>query len=139
MPTPAVPALNHVIMLKHAWNSKLFRFLVVGGLNTLFGYSLFALFIFAGLHYSLAVFVSTALGVLFNFKTTGSIVFKHNNNALLFRFVLGYGVIYALNVGLLKVLSVSGFNMYAGGAMLLLPMALVSYFLNSRLVFKGHP
>ena len=139
MPTPAIPAMDHVVMMKHAWDNKFFRFLVVGGLNTLFGYSLFALLIFVGLHYSLAVLVSTALGVLFNFKTTGSIVFKHNNNALLFRFVLGYGVVYALNVGLLKALSLLGFNMYAGGAMLLLPMALVSYFLNSRLVFKGHP
>lgn len=139
MAVTAVPAADCVVMMKQAWDNKFIRFLVVGGLNTLFGYSLFALLIFSGLHYSLAVFVSTALGVLFNFKTTGSIVFKHNNNALIFKFVLGYCVVYALNVGLLKVLNLLGFNMYAGGAMLLLPMALVSYFLNSRLVFRGHP
>ncbi len=126
-------------MLKRAWDNRFLRFLAVGGLNTLFGYSLFAALIFAGFHYSLAVFVSTLLGVLFNFKTTGSIVFKSSDNMLVFKFVAGYGVIYLLNVGLLKVLSLLGFNMYAAGALLLLPMALVSYVINSRLVFRGRP
>ncbi|MCX5786126.1 MAG: GtrA family protein [Elusimicrobia bacterium] len=125
--------------LKKAWDNRFIRFLIVGGLNTLVGYALFALLIFAGLHYSLAVFLSTLLGILFNFKTTGSLVFKHSNNRLIFKFVSGYAVVYFLNVGLLKELSVLGFNMYAAGAMLLPPMALVSYFLNSRLVFRGHP
>jgi len=126
-------------VLKRAWDNRFLRFLAVGGLNTLFGYSLFAALIFAGFHYSLAVFVSTLLGVLFNFKTTGSIVFKSSDNMLVFKFVAGYGVIYLLNVGLLKVLSLLGFNMYAAGALLLLPMALVSYVINSRLVFRGRP
>lgn len=125
--------------MRAAWDNRFFRFLVVGGLNTLFGYSVFALLIFLGVHYSLAVLVSTVAGVLFNFKTTGAIVFNHSDNRLIFKFVLGYGVVYLLNVLFLKLLSLAGLNMYVGGAVLLLPMAVVSYLINSRLVFRGKP
>lgn len=119
------------------WEKRFIRFLAVGGLNTLFGYSMFAALIAAGLHYSLAVFLSTALGVLFNFKTTGALVFKRSEAGLIFRFVLGYAAVYCLNVGLLRALHAAGFSLYAGGALLLLPMAVVSYVINSRLVYRG--
>lgn len=125
--------------MRDAWDNRFFRFLVVGGLNTLFGYSVFALLIYFGLHYSLAVLLSTVAGVLFNFKTTGSIVFDHRDNRLIFKFVLGYCVVYLLNVLMLKALSLVGLSMYVGGALLLLPMAVVSYLINSRLVFRGKP
>jgi putative flippase GtrA len=129
--------MTGTIVLKRAWANRFLRFLAVGGLNTAFGYSVFAVLIYAGLHYSLAVFVSTLLGVLFNFKTTGVIVFRQNDNTLVFRFVAAYSAVYLLNVGLLKMLHMAGFNMYAAGALLLFPMALVSYMLNAGLVFRG--
>ena len=112
------------------------KFLVVGGLNTLFGYSVFALFIYLGLHYALASLLSTVLGVLFNFKTTGTLVFKNRDNSLIFRFFGVYGVVYACNVLLLKLLGGSGFNMYWAGALAIAPLALLSFVLNKLFVFE---
>ena len=63
------------------------KFVLVGILNTAFGYLVFALLLFLGLHYTLAVILSTIAGVLFNFKTTGTLVFKNHNNKLIFKFV----------------------------------------------------
>ncbi|NCQ92050.1 MAG: hypothetical protein GPI94_15420 [Microcystis aeruginosa LG13-03] len=51
------------------------RFLLVGVLNTIFGYSLFAVLILIGLNYKYAVLIGTIQGVLFNFQTTGRLVF----------------------------------------------------------------
>jgi putative flippase GtrA len=50
------------------------RFLLVGVLNTIFGYFLYGTLILIGLDYKLAVLLATILGVLFNFQTTGRLV-----------------------------------------------------------------
>lgn len=111
------------------------RFLIVGGINTLFGYSCFALFIFIGIHYSLAVLFSTICGVLFNFKATGIIVFKNKSNKLIFRFVAVYGVVYIINVLFLKALISNNVNAYLAGGLLLFPIAVITFFLQKKLVF----
>ncbi|MFM6404510.1 MAG: GtrA family protein, partial [Microcystis sp.] len=67
--------------------SKFVRFLLVGVINTLFGYSVFALMICLGLDYRYSLLIATICGVLFNFKTIGGIVFKDQNNRLLARFI----------------------------------------------------
>jgi putative flippase GtrA len=108
----------------------------VGGLNTLFGYSLFAVLIYAGLHYTVAVFIGTIIGVLFNFKTTGKLVFKSHDNGLIWKFFGVYGVIYLLNIIGLYLLEKISIDIYIAGMILILPMALVSFGLNKRFVFK---
>jgi len=110
-------------------------FLLVGGLNTLFGYSIFSVFIFFGFRYPLAVFFATVLGVLFNFKTMGRIVFKSRDNSLIFRFFAIYGVQYCINIGLIKSFLFFSPNVYLAGAMATAICAVMSYFLNKYFVF----
>lgn len=113
-------------------------FLLVGVLNTAFGYGVYALFIFLGLHYAAATFLSTVLGILFNFKTIGVIVFKSRNNRLLFRFFGVYGICYLINITCLKAMTLMGLsNMYLAGLILVLPLALLAFYLNKRFVFRG--
>lgn len=121
--------------VKKALALKFVRFILVGGLNTLFGYGLYALLIFIGLHYSLASLLGTILGVLFNFKTTGVIVFKSRDNKLIFKFFAVYGVIYLINLLGLYIFDLLVLDAYLAGAMLLLPMAVLAYWLNKKLVF----
>ena len=63
------------------------KFIFVGVLNTIVGYSFYALFIYLGFDYKVSVFLATVLGVLFNFQTIGRLVFNRYNNRLLFKFV----------------------------------------------------
>jgi len=117
--------------------SKLFiKFILVGIINTLFGYFLFSLFIYFGIHYSLAVALSTIGGVLFNFKTLGKLVFNSNNNRLFFKFIFVYLFTYVLNVGIIKGLIHYSVNIYAAGAVATIIAALCSYALNKEFVFK---
>lgn len=116
---------------------QLLSFLLVGILNTAFGYSLFALFIYLGLYYPLAVLLSTILGVLFNFKTIGKLVFGSSDNGLIFRFILVYVITYLLNIFFLWLFKRLGFeNMYLNGFVLLIPLAAVSFLLNKFFVFR---
>jgi putative flippase GtrA len=118
-------------------DKKIFKFLAVGLLNTLFGYSCYALLLFAGLHFSVAALFSTILGVLFNFKTIGIMVFNNSNNFLIFKFVGVYCVIYFINIFFLNIFNTYKFNMFLAGAIMVLPMALLSFVFHKYLVFKG--
>jgi putative flippase GtrA len=110
-------------------------FLLVGGLNTAFGYGAFALLYRLGLHYALAAALSTIAGVLFNFQTTGRIVFKNGDRSLLVRFVAVYVMTYFVNVGALRLAEGSHLGIVMTQAFLLLPMAALSYVLQRRFVF----
>ena len=115
---------------------KLVRFLLVGMMNAAFGYGCFAGFLYLGLHYSMALLLATILGVLFNFKSTGALVFGSKNNRLIFRFVAGYTVVYGANVAGIAALKLLGVNPYLAGIALIVPMALLSFVINNRYVFN---
>lgn len=111
------------------------RFLLVGGLNTAFGYGVFVACLWLGMHYALAGAISTVLGVLFNFKSTGNLVFRSKGNRNLPRFLAVYAVIYLVNLLALGVMLHFGIPEWLGGLILLLPSAILSYVLNRQFVF----
>ena len=123
-------------LIRRLWAIPFLRFLVVGGINTLFGYAVSALFILLGLHYVLAALLATICGILFNFNTTGRIVFKNKDNRLLLRFFGVYAITYLINIGLLKLFDMAGVGSLVAGAIIVLPMAVVSFLLMRRFVFK---
>jgi len=115
---------------------RLANYFFVGGINTLFGYGIFVGCIRIGLHYSRAVAVSTVLGTLFNFKSTGALVFRSSDNSRIVRFILVYCAVYIVNVMALAVLVRLGINPYLSGLVLVVPLALLAYLLHSRFVFN---
>lgn len=115
---------------------KLVRFFIVSGINTVFGYGLFALMIYLGLNYILALLFATIIGILFNFKTIGLIVFRTHNNMLIFRFFGVYGITYLFNVAGLTLLKWAGLGPYAGGAILVVPIGFLGFLMNKTFVFK---
>ena len=115
---------------------QLLKFLFVGGLNTLFGYGIFAFFLALHVHYSLAALLSTVLGILFNFKTYGTLVFRNSDNRLLFKFLGVYGTTYLLAVSSIALLKTFPMSAFAAGAIMAIPLALISFSLNRRFVFR---
>lgn len=120
---------------KYNFDYKFVKFLFVGALNTAFAYLIYSLLLFFNFHYALAAIASTVLGVLFNFKTTGTIVFKNSDNSLIFKFIGVYCITCSINVLCLKVFAFFDFNMYLAGALLILPIAIISYILMKKAVF----
>ena len=112
------------------------RFLLTGGLNTLFAYSMFALFTYLGCHYTLACLLTTVLGICFNYKTMGKLVFTDTTNALFSRFCLVYLFSYFINISLLKINSYYITNIYLNSATILPIMTIITYSLNKHFVFR---
>lgn len=118
-------------------NARFIKFLLVGVLNTLVGYGIYVICLWIGLHYSISLAVATILGTLFNFKSFGALVFGSKDNSLVFRFIAVYCVAYVINVLGVGMLFHLGVAEWLGGMVLLLPLALLSYFLNGRFVFRS--
>ncbi len=123
--------------LPHPEARRFARFLLVGGLNTLFGYLVFALLVYVGLHYSLAALLSTIAGVIWNFHTTGKFVFDNIERKRIVRFVGVYAALYGLNLLGLRAGQALGYDAYLSGAAMLLPSAVVGYVLNKLWVFQA--
>lgn len=122
-------------MHKLLFDRQFHRFVAVGVLNTAVGYGLFTFFIFIGLHYVLASLFATILGVLFNFHSIGKLVFGQHDYRLIFRFFGVYSITYLLSIAFLAIFDRFQVNMYAAGALLLAPMAVISFLLNKYFVF----
>ena len=115
---------------------QLAKFILVGGLNTLFGYSCYALFVFLGMSYPVALLLSNCSGVLFNFKTTGKIVFASVNNDCFVKFVAVYLGIYLFNMALIKFMELFTSNLYLAGFIAMIPAAIIAFVLNKYVVFR---
>ena len=113
------------------------RFVIVGGLNTLFGYALFSAFYLLSHHRQLSLVAATIIGVLFNYFTTGRLVFANRGYRFLIPFCLGYGVVLGANMIALEVLSRLGVPTLAAQAISLPAMVVLSYVINRYVVFAG--
>lgn len=116
--------------------SQLFRFVLVGAVNTVFSYGVYACMLFIGLGYALANLVALVLGILFSFKTQGRLVFDNSNNMLLGRFVLLWAVIYLATISLIGRLVEMGLDAYTAGALAVPFSTVFSYFGQKFLVFR---
>ena len=118
-------------------NTTLIRYLLVGVINTVFGYSMFALLAYLGLHYTVAVFLSTIAGIFFNFKTFGRFVFGQSDWRLIWRFISVYGFLYVVNIGCIFVLMMYINNVYAANALTLVVIASLGFVLNRSFVYAN--
>ncbi|HIU92968.1 MAG TPA: GtrA family protein [Candidatus Limenecus avicola] len=114
------------------------KFILVGILNTAFGYGAFALLMYTGLHYSAAVVLSTIAGILFNFKTTGVLVFKNKDNSLIFKFIAVYTLVCITGIIILRLAEIAHINLYFAGLVSTGICAVTAFLLNKNWVFKKH-
>ena len=112
------------------------KFLAVGVINTLFGMSVYSLCLYLGLHYVPSLLVATVLGVIFNFFSTGRLVFNNTQSGRLLKFILTYALIFALNVIIVSALMSSGFNANSAGYLSMIVLALLSFAINKYWVFS---
>ena len=113
------------------------KFLLVGGVNTIFGYGVFVFFIWIGLHYTFATLVATILGILFNFKSYGILVFKNKSNRLLWRYISVYIFLYILNNFWIYAFTRIKVTPYISGMLWILPNAIIGFILIKRIVFAN--
>jgi putative flippase GtrA len=116
-------------------NTQFLKFIAIGALNTLFGYFVYIVFILAGIEYHLALTFATILGVIFNFFTTGKIVFLNKGLNNVKKFIILYFSIYCINQVLLTILVEHGVNMIISQTIIMPLLVLTSYLIHKHYIF----
>lgn len=115
------------------------RFLIAGGVNTLFGLAVYAAAVWLGAPVWLALLVSMILGTAFNFFSIGGYAFRDLARQRLPRFVSAYLMLYGLNLALLRVIRPWVEEPILAQCLLAPLVAGVSYLTMSRWVFRTRP
>jgi putative flippase GtrA len=113
------------------------RFLATGGINTAFGYAIYAACIYLGAGYALASGVSLVCGVLFGYQTTSAMVFGADYRGSLARYLGCYAIVYAVSLAILKTLDGLGVDAYLAGLLATPPCAVLSFVLLKLFVFRA--
>jgi putative flippase GtrA len=100
-------------------------------------YGFYALLMFAGLNYAIENFGGLVVGIVFNFKTQGALVFGNSDNRLLWRFAICWLVIYAVNVSLIGEFIALGIDEFVAGLLPIPWTTALSYSLQRFLVFRA--
>jgi putative flippase GtrA len=112
------------------------RFVITGGVNTAFGYGIYAACIYLGAGYTIASGVSIVCGVLFSYRTTSAMVFGRGYRSSLARYIGSYVIVYAFSVLILKTMDGLGINPYLAGVLAAPPCAVLSFTLLKLFVFR---
>lgn len=124
--------------LRDLFSKPMVKFILIGGLNTVFSYCIFAFYLFLTKTTNLSIILATITSILFNFKTYGKFVFGSSNYSRIFRFIGAYSFLITIQILLLRWLNQLGVgNPYVAVAILLLPMALLSFGLMKKFVFHA--
>lgn len=114
---------------------RFFRFGFTGLLNTIFGYSVFALLYWLTEFIALASLFSFVAGTLFNYWTFGKWVYgDRQGGGRLMMFVV-YGIVMLFSILSLEGLKGIGISPYIGSWLMLVPNMGLVYFLTSVWVF----
>lgn len=126
--------------IKKLFKYQFVRFLIAGGINTLFSYSIFALLLFVLKNKYIATTLETIIAIAFNYFTSSHMVFKNKTFSLfmIIKFYGIYGVTYLINLLHLHItVDIYGWNEYLSQFVTLLYLPFISFTLQRLFVFKN--
>ena len=114
--------------------SRVWRYYQAGIVNTLFGYGVYAVLLKLGVWMYAAQLIAHVLGVAFNYFSYSRHVF-HDSQASKLRFIISYGLNYLLALASLAAVAQVIRSPYLAGAVAVIFVSLVNYFILKNLVF----
>ena len=114
--------------------SRVWRYYQAGIVNTLFGYGVYAVLLKLGVWMYAAQLIAHVLGVAFNYFSYSRHVF-HDSQASKLRFIISYGFNYLLALASLAAVAQVIRSPYLAGAVAVIFVSLVNYFILKNLVF----
>lgn len=131
--------MKNLFCLERFADPKIIKFLGIGAVNTVFGYSVYAALLFIKVPYLIALFVATIAGVVFNYFSFGRMIFNSRGGWPDFgKFVIAYVLIYTINAVLLSILKAHFLlNPYVGQVICVPISVLLSWLLMNYWVYKN--
>ncbi len=123
--------MNLHVRIRRLARFEFARFIVVGIVNTLACYVVYAVFLLLSANFKLASLMALVFGTAMSFLMQGKYVFYNRSRALIFRFLAVAALNYVVNILLIGSLKNLGVNPFLGG-FVALPLGSVFSYLGSR-------
>ncbi|WP_170763233.1 GtrA family protein [Ruegeria lacuscaerulensis] len=114
-------------------------FVLVGIVNTVFGYAIFTVLSLSGLPPQSALIISFVLGVAWNFMTHARLVFDTKGFGRLPFYLLSYLAVYVFNALSLEGLLSAGLQPIIAQGLIVVPVAILAFILVSRALTLRFP
>lgn len=114
---------------------ELIRYYAIGAVNTMFGYGIYALFVFLGTGAYVAQLIGQIIGIAFNYFTYRHLVFRSTGHPYK-RFIGAYIIQYCVSLALLALLLPLIRSEYWAGLATVIFASLINYFVLKRWVFR---
>ena len=129
--------VNKTNQLKELFHNRIIiRYLLVGGMNTAFSFSVYSLFVLFGIHYSVSNFLALVFGIIFSYITNGKFVFRHLSRGAIVRYVIIWGLPYMLQLAIISLVMSLGGGVILGGGVALIITVPASFVLQKYFVFN---
>ena len=125
--------------LLHSPRYAFLRFIFVGGLNTVFGYSVYTVLYLIGLTPHQALIGAFCVGVIWNYFTHARLVFATKGFRRMPPYILAYVGLYFLNATGLEALLAAGVSPMVAQAILVLPAAALAFLIIGRVLTGRFP
>lgn len=120
-------------------NKSLPKFVIVGLLNSLFGYTVIIISYHITNNYYISNAIGYLLGLLLSFNLNSKITFKKKNktNSNFHKFVMAFFISYSFNVIILSAcIEINLFDLYISQAVALVSYTLILFLISKYYVFK---
>lgn len=130
-------------MIRNLLNSSKFRYLIAGGWNTIFGYSLgviLFLLLTDSVHTAFIAFICNLISMAMSFVTYKLFVFRTKGNWIkeYFKACLVYGNVAIISIVVIWILvDLVGLNIWISQALAILVTVVISYFGHEKFTFKA--
>ena len=114
---------------------QIIKFLLIGTINTVLGYCVFALLVWLGFHFSVANLMGLIFGVFVGYLGNAKLVFDNLTKIGLIKYLFLWVFLYVLHTGIIAVFVYNGVNVYLSGIFALFLIVPVSYLLQKNYVF----
>jgi hypothetical protein len=113
--------------------------MIVGFINTIFGYSIYGILIYSNYDVKVAVLAATILGIFFNFFTYRKLFISYPFRPSIFiKFLISYSSVYIFNIYILNIISSAfGFNLYLAQFFCIIPCVFLNWILLRHFVYIG--
>ena len=119
------------------YKHQLSQFIIVGFINTCFGYGFYFIFLLFRLSPDISLFLSNIFGYSFNYFTIGRLVFGSSGLGALPLFLVVAAIVYSTNLALLTYLISLDMNPVLSQLLCLPIVVTLNFVMMRRLVFKS--
>jgi len=122
-------------LLKIVYDIKIIRFIFIGGLNTVYGITLYFSLIFFGAGYTMSLILLHTTAPLINYFTYKHFLYRDKKGNIYLYYLMSLSLFF-INYILINLLLSINFNEYFSGLISILSTSFITFYIQKKVIYK---